>query len=60
MAAIFKPLRGSRFRAARGRLAQRSVSGGFASPLIQIFMLWVQERSALAPSCVELGPRRLR
>ena len=45
MAAIFKPLRGSRFRAACG-----------ASCAAQ----WDQERSALAPSCVELGPRGAR
>ena len=56
MAAIFKLLRGSRFRAARA--AQCVLR--FCFPLIQIFMLWAQERSALAPSCVELGPRGLR
>ena len=58
MAAILKPLRGSRLRAACG--ASCAAQCVFASPLIQIFMLWAQERSALAPSCVELGPRGLR
>ena len=58
MAAIFKPLRGSRFRAACGAscAAQCVLRCCF---LIQIFMLWAQERSALAPSCVELGLRGL-
>ena len=46
MAAIFKPLRGSRLRAACG-----------ASCAAQcVVRFWAQERSALAPSCVELGP----
>ena len=31
----------------------------FCFPLIQIILLWAQERSALAPWCVELGPRGL-
>ena len=60
MAAIFKPLRGSRFRAARGASCAAQCVLRFCFPTHSILYALGQERSALAPSCVELGRRGLR
>ena len=59
MAAIFKPLRGSRFRAACGASCAAQCVLRLLPTHSNLYAL-DQERSALAPSCVELGPRGVR